>query len=323
MKAMILAAGLGTRLRPLTFERAKPAIPLLGEPLLIRSIRWLMAQGVEAFRINLHHLPQTIESLFESNSRAALPVSFSFEEQILGTAGGLKANESFFDTGTLIMVNGDITADFSIREAVRFHKERRALATLLLLKQEPPYHHFPVRIDVEGRVRDFKGACPGGNLVPDAYVFTGVHILEPEIFRFIPRGQFYEINDQAYPQAMREGLGVFGYPVEGYWNDLGRPWRYLDAQKALMERGALNPCICVSPTADIAQTARLGDFVSAGENCVLEAHTFVENSILWDNVRIEQAASLRGCIVGSGVTVTGNHVDRILTREGEIPIERG
>lgn len=322
MKAMILAAGLGTRLRPLTYERAKPAIPLLGEPLLIRSLRWLMAQGVESFRINLHHLPDTIEALFQSSPSDAMPVSFSYEPQILGTAGGVKANEHFFDDGTFLMVNGDITADFSIGEAVRFHKEKGALATLLLLRQDAPYEHVPVRIDREGRLRDFKGVCPGGDLLPDAYVFTGVHILEPEIFRFIPPGQFYEINDQVYPEAMRKGFEVFGYPVTGYWNDLGQPWRYLAAQKALMERVRLNPLACISAAADISEAARLGAFVSVGPGCVLEAGAFVEDSILWDDVRVKDPAVVQSCIVGSGVTVTGDIRNRIITRHGEAPLER-
>jgi NDP-sugar pyrophosphorylase family protein len=323
MKTMILAAGLGTRLRPLTYERAKPAIPLLGEPLLIRLIRWLAAQGAGAFRINLHHLPHTIESLFSAAPWDTMPVSFSYEPEILGTAGGLKANESFFDDGTLVMVNGDIVADFSITEALRFHRERGALATLLLVRQDPPYQYVPVRIDRENRLRNFKGACPGGDLLPEAYIFTGVHILEPEIFRFIPPDQFYEINDQVYPAAMKSGLPVYGYPVEGYWNDLGQPWRYLDAQRALMERAGRHASAHVSSTSTIAAASRLGPFVSVGTSCQVDAASSLENSILWDRVRVKDQASLKSCIVGSDMTVSGTHEHRIITRYGEVPLAQG
>ena len=121
MKAMILAAGLGTRLRPLTLERAKPAIPLMGKPILIRLIKSFMEQGATNFRVNLHHLPHTIERIFETPAWQDLPVSFSHEPRILGTAGGLKANESFFDQETFLMVNGDIVLDFPLAEAVAFH----------------------------------------------------------------------------------------------------------------------------------------------------------------------------------------------------------
>jgi NDP-sugar pyrophosphorylase family protein len=323
MKAMILAAGLGTRLRPLTYERAKPAIPLLGEPLLIRLMRWLTVQGVEGFRVNLHHLPHTIESLFSAAPWDALPVSFSHEPEILGTAGGLKANEPFFDSGTLVMANGDIVADFTLTEALRFHKERGALATLLLIRQDPPYRYVPVRIDREGRLRDFKGACPGGDLRPDAYVFTGVHILEPEIFRFIPPKQFYEINDQVYPEALRQGLGVYGFPVDGYWNDLGQPRRYLEAQRALMQRGEGNGGKSIAATAVITPTSRVGDFVSIGPDCRIDAEGAIEDSILWDRVQVKGNASLAHCILGSDVTVTGTCANRMITRHGEVPLEDG
>ena len=139
MKAMILAAGLGTRLRPLTIERAKPAIPLIGKPLVVTLIEKLIENGASDFRINLHHLPHTIEKLFNSTPWSHLPVSFSFEPQILGTAGGLKTNEAFFQSGTFFMANGDILQDFPLAEALSFHREHGALATLLLYQQDPPY----------------------------------------------------------------------------------------------------------------------------------------------------------------------------------------
>ena len=161
MKAMILAAGLGTRLRPLTLERAKPAIPLLGKPLIIRLIEKLMQQGATDFRLNLHHLPHTIENLFQSPPWDSLPVSFSHEPRILGTAGGLKANEAFFDQGTFLMVNGDIVLEFSLEEAIAFHRDRKALATLVLYPQQEPYRHSPIRVDDEGHFRHFKGIWPG------------------------------------------------------------------------------------------------------------------------------------------------------------------
>ena len=114
MKAMILTAGLGTRLRPLTLERAKPAIPLLEKPLVVRLITKLLRDDVTAFRLNLHHLPDTIETIFRCPQWADLAVSFSYESQILGTAGGLKANESYFHSGAFLMVNGDIVMDFPL-----------------------------------------------------------------------------------------------------------------------------------------------------------------------------------------------------------------
>ena len=171
MKAMILTAGLGTRLRPLTLERAKPAIPLLERPLVVHLITKLMKDDVADFRLNLHHLPHTIERIFQSTASGDLPVSFSYESQILGTAGGLKANESYFDGDTFLMVNGDIVIDFPLKEALAFHKENKPLATLILYPQSAPYSYFPMQIDEDGLLRNFKGACLGGKLRPETVRF--------------------------------------------------------------------------------------------------------------------------------------------------------
>ncbi len=173
MKAMILAAGLGTRLRPLTLERAKPAIPVIGKPLVVRLIEQLMKNGADSFRLNLHHLPDTVETVFRSAPAGDLPVSFSYEPEILGTAGGVKANESFFDQGTFLLVNGDIIMDFSLGEALEFHRRRKALATLILYPQSHPYVYFPVRIDENGVLNHFKGIQDTSTPHQAAYVFAG------------------------------------------------------------------------------------------------------------------------------------------------------
>jgi len=320
MKAMILAAGLGTRLRPLTLEIAKPAAPLLGKPLVARLIEKLEREGVSGFRLNLHHIPDSVEAVFRTPPWDDLPVSFSYEPEILGTAGGLKANESFFRDGAFLMANADIVMDFPLQDALEFHREHEALATLVLYPQEPPFRYFPMRIDQEGRLRDFKGMCPGGDLRPETYVFTGVHILEPRIFDYIPEGRFCEVNDEAYPAALAKGERIFGYPVEGYWNDLGDPARYLAAQKDLLLREGSKRQTFISADAHIAESAVVGPFVSAGKGCVIEPGGAVENSILWENVRIKSSAVVRDCIVGSNVTLEGYLSGKVITRNGEAQI---
>ncbi len=321
MKAMILAAGLGTRLRPLTLERAKPAIPLLGKPLVARLIERLIENGAREFRLNLHHLPLSIEGVFKRPQWAALPVSFSFEPDILGTAGGLKANESLFADETFLLVNGDIVMDFTLDEAIVFHRERGAFATLILYPQSPPFRYTPVRIDDEGLLHNFKNAGAADKMARDqAYVFTGVHILEPEIFDFIPAGRVCEINDEVYPSAIRAGRRVYGLPVEGYWNDLGSPARYLEAQQHLLNIGQHNPPVHISPLALVADRAVLGPHVSVEAGSVIEADTYVENAVLWENVVVKRGSIVRNCIIGSGVTIGSGCSDRVVTRNGEAPI---
>lgn len=328
MKAMILTAGLGTRLRPLTLERAKPSIPLLGKPLVVRLLEKLSNQGVTDFRLNLHHLPASIVNLFETDPANNLNVSFSREPVILGTGGGLKSNESFFGDETFLMVNGDIVMEFPLEDALAFHKERKALATLILFPQAVPAKYFPVRVDNDGRLLNFKGISELGSPRVETYVFTGVHILEPGVFKYIPRGRPSEINDQVYPRAIKNGERVLGFPVDGYWNDVGDPTRYLEAQRDLlsMEFPEITPdtgnayLSYVSVDAQVSESAKLGPFVSAGKGSIIEPRSAVENSILWENVRVKSGASVVNCIAGSGVTIEGQVRDRIITRFGQSPI---
>lgn len=322
MKAMILAAGLGTRLRPLTLERAKPAIPLLGKPLVIHLIERLLGSGVTSFRLNLHHLPHTIEDVFESGTQADWPVSFRFEPEILGTAGGLKASENFFDNETLIMVNGDIVMDFPLQEALEFHKSSGALATLVLRPQEPPYRFTPLRVDKTGRLCNFKGTNVNGEALSGTYLFTGVHIMSPRIFDYIPPGRFWEINDQVYPAAMAQGETVLGFPLsEGYWNDLGDPCRYLRAQRDALLRGQGDSLISRAPDTQVLAPSRLGPFVSLEPGCVLEPESEAENSILWRNSSLKRGVRVKNCIIGSGVAVDADCRNKVVTRNGEISFD--
>ncbi len=320
MKAMVLTAGLGTRLRPLTLERAKPAIPLLEKPLVVRLITKLLEECVTDFRLNLHHLPSTIETIFRSLPWGDLPVSFSYESEILGTAGGLKANESFFDDETFLMANGDIVIDSSLKEALAFHRQNEALATLILCPQSPPYAYYPIRIDKSNMIRNFKNACPGGDLRPETYVFTGVHILEPEILGLIPPGVPWEINDQVYFTALKQGARILGFPVEGYWSDLGNSRRYLETQRELLMRTGSAPQEYVSSGAEVSPESVVGHFVSIGDGCVVEAGARVENSILWENTRVKKNCYVRNCIIGSDVIIDRDRFDTVVTRNGEAPI---
>ncbi|MBM3299312.1 MAG: NDP-sugar synthase [Deltaproteobacteria bacterium] len=321
MKAMVVTAGLGTRLRPLTLERAKPAIPLLGKPLIVWLLEKLIELGCTEFRLNLHHLPRSIERIFASSQWSSLPVSFSHEPEILGTAGGLKANEAFFDNATFLMVNGDVLFDFPLDEAIEFHQQNKALATLILFEQTAPFRYSPIKIDEQGQLAKFKDwSGPAGDVRPETFVFTGLHILEPEIFRYVPRGVFYEINDQTYPAALRDGQKILGFPVQGYWNDLGDPTRYLQAQQDWFIRLGISPQVRISPDAQVDPSARLGPFVSVETGCRIESESVLENSILWEDTVLASGCSLRHCIVAANVTVRDSCSDRIITRHGEVAL---
>ena len=322
MRAMVLTAGLGTRLRPLTLERAKPAIPLVGKPIIVRLIEKLAKEGVTEFRMNLHHLPASITAIFDGPAYfKKYKVSFSWEPTILGTAGGLKANETFFYDQTFLMVNGDIVFDFDLSKALEFHQSQRALATMILRPQDRPYEFYPVFIDDQGHLLHFKQSQPSDKEIRQAYVFTGIHILEPEIFNYIPAGVFCEINDHVYPTVINQGGRVFGFAVEGYWNDVGNPFRYLSAHRHLLNTNDSARNFRDEVDVIIEKGARVEYGVWAETGCVFKFGSCAADCIFWENVILEKDVSLRGCIVGSNVIVKESQENRIITRTGSYPIE--
>ncbi len=321
MKAMILAAGLGTRLRPLTLERAKPAVPLLGKPLIVRLIERLAEEGVTDVRVNLHHLADTVEAAVERADLRGVRASFAFEPDIQGTAGGLKNNEAFFDNETFLMANADIVADFPLRDAIAFHRREGAAATLILVPQRSPFPFYPVRIDEEGRLLNFKNAPQsGGPPRAETYVFTGVHVIEPEVFDSIPPGRFYEINDQVYPEILRRGGTIRGFPVEGYWNDVGNPARYLDAQRDVFERSTGTASALIASDVTVDPAATIGENVSIESGAIVKKNASIRDSIVWEDATVGSGVTVAHSIVGAGVAVKRDCVNRVLTRNGEIEI---
>ncbi|MGB9616535.1 MAG: sugar phosphate nucleotidyltransferase, partial [Desulfomonilaceae bacterium] len=248
-------------------------------------------------------------------------VSFSFEPSILGTAGGLKANEEFFRDDTFLMVNGDIVCDFDLTEALAFHRYHGALATMILLPQEQPYKFYPVFLDKEGRLTHFKDKPPRDAESRQAYVFTGIHILEPEILDYIPAGVFCEINDSVYPQLIQNGLPIMGFVTQGYWNDIGSPERYLAAHTHVLS--TLDPPRNLEEEVEVAihHGARIGSGVWAEKGCVFKAGSFAQDCIFWDNVTVENGIVLKRCIVGADVTVKKSYENLVITRQGSRPIE--
>jgi mannose-1-phosphate guanylyltransferase len=322
MKAMVFTAGYGTRLRPLTLETAKPAIPVLGIPLIARTLQKLASSGITHSRLNLHFLPDTIKQALESFKFDLLQISYSYEPQILGTGGGLKSNESFFDSKNFLTVNGDIFFDFSIEPIIDFHIKNRAMATLALYPQKHPYQYTPITIDSHYRIRSFPRSRLIKNDTGNSYVFTGIAVLSKDIFGLIKPDGYSDIISEAYENAIAFDQKIMGFPVNGYWNDLGTPSRYLCTQKTLFERYHWDPSIFVANNAVLGEDVELGPYVSVGSECLIGDHCRIQDSILWDNCHVGSGSTLRRCILGKGVSVHGYYHDRIITAaHGESSID--
>lgn len=251
MKAMVLAAGFGTRLRPLTTRLAKPAIPLFDQPLIRWSIERLRSAGVTEVVVNAHHLPETVERQLQ-----LLPPEFAWtlnveQPAILGTAGGLKAVEKHVrGCGTFIMANSDILHGIDLAAAVAFHRSHGGLATMVLYSG-PGHEQYPhIHVDVEGRIVRFVRFDVPETAAPTAHgSFTGIHIFEEAIFDWIPAGRPVEINDEVYPAFLRQGIPAYGFIADAFWSDLGTPTSLIRTQGAMLtgevqpgDLGYIGPC---------------------------------------------------------------------------------
>jgi NDP-sugar pyrophosphorylase family protein len=220
MKAMILAAGLGTRLRPITNNTPKPIIPVGGRPLIEYLLLLLKKYGIKDIIINLHHLGEKIENTLGDGSRWGIRISYSREEIILGTGGGIKKAQAFLSDSAFLVINGDILIDLDLRDLLGFHSEHGGVATMVLRENDNPGLYGPVKIDSNARIRQIldKPECPGMDL--RSYMFAGIHVIEPEIFKYIPDGQFYSIID-TYTEMIMKNEEIYGYLMKGPWSDLG------------------------------------------------------------------------------------------------------
>lgn len=236
MRAMILCAGLGTRLRPLTNRWPKPAMPLLGQPLLRYNLAVLYRAGVRAVGINTHHLPEVMRACAESEC-ARLGISFTsvHEPVIQGTGGGIRGLRRFLEDDHFVVFNGDILFALDLEPVIRGHRESGAGSTMVLLPMPEGEKFAAVELDAQQRVRRIAKHGPGGErLTP--WHFSGVHVMSPAVFDFMSPDGEEDINRAVYIRMIEAGLSVRGAVPQSatYWSDLGTPARYLAAQSDLL-----------------------------------------------------------------------------------------
>jgi NDP-sugar pyrophosphorylase family protein len=236
MKAMVLAAGYGERMRPLTNSIPKPLLPIKGKPLLHYTLQLLKKNGINEVVINLHHLPNMIMDAFEDGSSLGVKIYYSYEKEILGTAGGIKAAEKFLRDKTFLVINSDIIVDIDLKKVLEFHKKNMSMVTMVLREDPDVEKYGAIEIDSEGRVRRFLGKPEyEGNLPLRKLMFTGIQILEPEIFDEIPGGRYCGTTEETYPKLMNKNAPIYGYEFNGYWIDIGTPERYEKAKGEVLK----------------------------------------------------------------------------------------
>ena len=278
--ALVLSAGLATRLRPLSNVRAKAALPVAGQPLVRRILGWLAASGIRDAVVNLHHLPHTITGIIGDGADLGVRVRYSWENPVLGSAGGPARAVPLIGTERFLIVNGDTLTDLDVGGLVRAHTQSEALVTMALVPNHAPDKYSGMAVAPDGAVT---GVVARGGAEP-SYHFFGVQVVEAAALAPVPPGVPYETVKTLYPSwiARRPG-SVRAYVSSANSLDIGTPADYLASSLTLAERE--RPGALVGARATIAPDATL------------------DQSILWDDVVVETGARLRQCVVTDGVRV--------------------
>lgn len=336
MKGFVLAAGLGERLRPITDTLPKPMMPVGNLPLIGYALRLLAHHGITDIVVNLHHHAKLLAESLGDGGRYGVKITYSHEQEILGTGGALKFAHELLEDDTFVVLNSDTILDLDLDAILAAHRARGAIATMVLRGDARQQEFGQIDVDPTGRVRRILGQ---GSALPDlrSLMFSGVHVIEPRFLEYIPPDVKTCIIRYAYIKALQNDEVIGGEVMDGYWTDAGTPQRYyrahVDAMSqrmvlrhadplagyALEPRRAVAEVVRLGKNVDLGANSRivppvlLGDGVKVGENatvgpfvCVgpraqIGKDASVSESVVLEQARVEVAAQVRRCVVGRRV----------------------
>lgn len=331
LQAVILAGGMGTRLRPLTLNRPKPIVPLVNVPFLHHQLALLATHGITDVILSISHMPDLIRQVMGDGSGAGVRLRYVVETEPLGTAGGVR-NAADLVAGRVVVLNGDILTDIDLGAMLAAHEARGAQASIYLTPVENPTAYGLVELDADGRVHRFLEK-PSWDEVTTNTINAGIYVLERSLLDWIPKGQAYSMEREFFPMLLERRVAFVGHVPRAYWLDIGTAAKYLQAHQDVLDRLVQTPVApggrrvqegWVDPGAEIHSTARLraplvigrgcrierdvvlGPGVVLGEGCRLEAGVHLEGSVLWEDVSVGAGARLAGCLVGRGCRVGGH-----------------
>src|SRR5436305_1168487 len=330
MKAVIMAGGEGTRLRPLTSNSPKPMLPLANRPMMEHLVRLLREPGFDEIVVTLAFLPPAIRTSFGAGSEFGVRMVYATEETPLGTAGSvLNARQEL--TERFLVISGDVLTDFDLSELVKFHDESKALATIGLKAMENPLEFGIVITREDGSIERFLEKPTWGQVFSDT-INAGIFVFEPEIFDYIPAGEAVDFSGEVFPKLLANSKPLFGAVAEGYWEDVGTLEAYvrahkdsldakvaldipgfrLDAGVWLGEGAEIHPEAVVEGPAVIGENcrveagARLGEYTVLGGNVRVREGADLERVVVHDNTYLGQNARLRGTVVGRACDLRTN-----------------
>ncbi len=240
MRAMILAAGRGTRLRPLTDAVPKPLLEVAGAPMIAFPLRLVREAGIKEVVINLHHLGDQIRNRLGDGTQYGVHITYSPEDPILDSGGGIAAAKDFLSGATFVVLNADTVMDVHLRDVIDFHRERRATATMVVRPDPDAARHDGIFLDAAHRMHALLGHDDGSQAgLPGSgnrMMYAGIMVLEPRVFDYMPRGAF-SITRDVFPCLLREGEALYGYVHKGYWRVLDTLSDLAAGREELAQRG--------------------------------------------------------------------------------------
>ncbi|MDR3707939.1 MAG: sugar phosphate nucleotidyltransferase [Capsulimonadaceae bacterium] len=322
MKAVVMAGGEGTRLRPLTSNRPKPLVPILNKPCMQHSIELLKRYGIDEIIVTLYYLADEIQGFFGDGSDLGVKLHYTIEDTPLGTAGSVKQAHDILKDDTFIIVSGDALTDINVEKALEYHRQKKSLATLVLQHVENPLEFGVVITDDDGQVRRFLEKPSWGEVFSDT-VNTGMYIIEPEILDYMEPNVNYDWSQDIFPTLLREGRPMYGYVMDEYWTDVGSLQQYRQAQYEMLqgrttlpieghhegkdiyvgENTRIDPSaqitgpVLIGKNCTIKSGAHIGPETVIGDNCLIEEGATLQKAIVWDSNYIGQNTRLNGCTV--------------------------
>jgi mannose-1-phosphate guanylyltransferase / phosphomannomutase len=327
MKAVIMAGGKGTRLRPLTSKQPKPMVPIVNMPCMEHTVRLLKHHGFEDVLATLEFMPEVIRGYFGDGSDWGVKMEYSVEEEPLGTAGSVKLVDDRL-TERFVVVSGDALTDVDLTKAVAFHEERGAEATLVLKGVEDPSEFGIVVTEDDGRVTDFLEKPDEGEVF--SYTAnTGIYVLEPSVLQDIPEGREYDFSEELFPKLLEEERPIYGYVMEGYWEDIGNIEQYMGAQRdvldgkvqgvrppgeelregvyvgrdARVDEDQLEGPVVLGHDVRVSPGARIGPYLVMAPNTSVEAGASVARSTVAEGSSVGEKAEVDGAVIGGSCTV--------------------
>ncbi|NOT26738.1 MAG: NDP-sugar synthase [Acidobacteria bacterium] len=339
MKAILLAGGMGTRLRPLTAHTPKPIVPIFNRPFLHYQIDLLKkVPDIDEAILSLNYQPNRIAEVLGDGSANGLALRYVVEPEPLGTGGAIKYASTGV-TDTVVVFNGDVLTQIDLASVIRLHRERRARATIVLTPVENPMAYGLVETEPDGSVRRFVEK-PTADSITTNNINAGVYVLEPDTFDRIPNGVPWSIERAYFPSLVERKETFVAYLYDGYWIDIGAPDKYTQVHRDIMDGtfraapfvGASARQQSISPTARVAngatiegpcfidegvvvaKGARIGAYSAIGRDSVIEEGASIDGSILWPNCRVSSEASVidavlgRDCQIGRGARIASGTV---------------